>query len=141
MHSLSIRVASALLCAAAAAASLAACKPPADNTNNQLTADPKAFVIHNVTRYSGQDANSMNSQILVVEVTYTNTDQAPQTIQPNRFALLDQTTQAQYKALAGGDIHVPSMAFATLDPGKTIDLTLGFRVPLSMTSARLAYAL
>jgi hypothetical protein len=99
------------------------------------------MVMHAVHVYPTQNANDFNAAILVVDITYTNTDPIPQAIQPNKFVLIDQQTNAQYHGLDGGDIHVPQPAVYTqLDPSKQIDLSLGFRVPPNLLAARLSYS-
>lgn len=106
-----------------------------------VTVDDKNFVLHSVHIYPSQDAVAYNEAILVVDLTYKNTDPIPQVIQPNKFVLIDQQTNGQYHGLDGGDIHVPQPAvYATLDPDKTIDLSLGFRVPPTLLAARLSYS-
>ena len=141
MHTSFSRGATALFFAALATALLAGCKTPADTNPAWLTADTKAFVVHSVNYFPTQNANDYNNQIVVIDVTYNNTDPIPQIMRPSKFVLIDQNTLAQYHALDGGDIHVPSFgAGGTLDPGKTLDLSLGFRVPSGMTSAHLSYS-
>lgn len=106
-----------------------------------ITVDTKQMVLHDVHIYPTQNANDYNAAILVVDITYTNTDPIPQVIQPNKFVLIDQQTNAQYHALDGGDIHVPQPAVNTqLEPSKVIDLSLGFRVPPNLLAARLSYS-
>jgi hypothetical protein len=138
--------AKALFCAAVLAASTAllgfGCHEGSNNAvPANITVDDKQMVMHAVHVYPTQNANDFNAAILVVDITYTNTDPIPQAIQPNKFVLIDQQTNAQYHGLDGGDIHVPQPAVYTqLDPNKQIDLSLGFRVPPNLLAARLSYS-
>jgi hypothetical protein len=135
----------ALFCAAAFAASVALLGGCHEGNANavpaNITVDDRQMVLHAVNVYPTQNANDYNGAILVVDITYTNTDPIPQTIQPNKFVLIDQQTLAQYHGLDGGDIHVPQPAVYTqLDPSKAIDLSLGFRVPPTLIAAHLSYS-
>lgn len=137
--------AKALFFAAALAASTAVLGGCHEGNNNavpaNITVDDKQIVLHAVHVYPTQNANDYNGAIVVVDITYTNTDPIPQAIQPNKFVLIDQQTLAQYHGLDGGDIHVPQPAVNTqLDPSKQIDLSLGFRVPASLIAAHLSYS-
>lgn len=138
--------AKALFCAAVLAASTAllgfGCHEGSSSAvPANITVDDKQMVLHGVHVYPTQNANDYNGAILVVDITYTNTDPIPQVIQPNKFVLIDQQTLAQYHALDGGDIHVPQPAVNTqLDPSKQIDLSLGFRVPATVIAAHLSYS-
>jgi len=133
------RCAGALALAALSASALAACRTTADQTPSSLVAD-NGFVVHEVHEYPAQNAVPYNTQILLVTVSYTNHDAIPQLIEPSKFVLTDLATLAKYEALDGGDIRVPTFQYMTLEPGKTADFTLGFRVSISTTSARLSYA-
>jgi hypothetical protein len=126
--------------ALASATALAGCRDTSSTVPANITVDDKAMVLHAVHVYPTQNANDYNGAILVVDITYTNTDPIPQPIQPNKFVLIDQQTLAQYHALDGGDIHVPQPSVNTLlDPAKTIDLSLGFRVPPNLLAGHLSY--
>ncbi len=104
-----------------------------------ITADPGAFVIHDMNRYADNQAQAIMQNIIVISVTFTNTDHLPQLVAPSKFVLLDQNTQATFYALSGGDIRIPNSVTTNLDPGKSIDVTLGFRVPATLTSALLMF--
>lgn len=133
------RCAGALALAVLSLLALAACRTTSDQVPSSLVAD-SGFVIHDFHEYSSQNGEAYNTQIAVISVSYTNKDSIPQTLMPSKFVLTDLTNLAQYKALDGGDVHVPTFAITTLDPGKTTDITLGFRVSPSLTSARLSYS-
>jgi len=133
------RCAGALALAALSSFALAACRTPADQLPASLVADNN-FVVHEVHEYPAQNAVPYNTQILLITVSYTNKDAIPQALAPSKFILTDLTTLAQYNALDGGDVRIPTFQYLTLDPGKTADFTLGFRISLSTTSARLSYA-
>lgn len=107
--------------------------------NDFITADPHAFVIKSVQRYDDPNGTATDSTIVVVQATYTNPESRPETISPDKFALLDPNLMATYAGLSGGDISIPAMETAQLDPGKSMDITIGFRVPAAMTAARLVY--
>ncbi len=124
--------------ALAASTSLIGCKPTSSTIPAWLTADD-SFVIHDATRYNTQDTNDVSTLVVVIETTYTNKTSIQQAIRPERFQLLDLNMGTQYNGMNGGNIHVPQMTYSYLDPGKSIDLTLGFRVSTSISSARLAY--
>jgi len=117
------------------------CHEAANSVPANVTVDDKNFVLHAVHIYPTQDATQYNTAILVVDFTYKNTDPIPQPIAPNHFVLIDQQTNGQYHGLDGGDIHIPQPAvYASLDPDKTIDLSLGFRVPPTLLAARLSWS-
>jgi len=117
------------------------CHEASTSVPANVTVDDKNFVLHAVHIYSAQDATAYNTAILVVDFTYKNTDPIPQAIGPNHFVLIDQQTNGQYHGLDGGDIHIPQPAvYASLDPDKTIDLSLGFRVPPNLLAARLSWS-
>lgn len=140
MQILRSRAATALFFAVAATLALGACRTASSTTPAYLTADNASFVVHGVERYPTQNANDYNNEIIVIDVTYTNTDPIPQTMSPSKFMLIDQTTLARYQGLDGGDIHVPTFPGGVLDPGKKVDLSLAFRVSSQMTSAHLVYS-
>ncbi len=131
------RAVAACVCVAVIAAGCH--QTPADsNANNFVTAD-KTFTVHSVDTYQSGPGDAQLGQIVVVTVTYTNPDVNNETITPSKFALIDLTTQATYLGLSGGDIHVPSMPNASLEPSKSIDLQIAFRVPTTLGPARLVY--
>ena len=134
--------AKALLFAVAAvlSAGSSSCHETSSSVPANVTVDDRAMVLHAVHAYASQDASAYNTVILVVDITYKNLDQLPQAIQPNKFVLIDQQTLAQYQALDGGDIHIPPAVNTTLDPEKTIDLSLGFRVSPNLIAAHLSYS-
>ena len=107
--------------------------------NDFITADPSAFVIKNVQRYDDPNGTTTDSTIVVIQATYTNPESRPETISPDKFALLDPNLMATYQGLSGGSVSIPTMATAQLAAGKPIDITVGFRVPAAMTAARLVY--
>lgn len=107
--------------------------------SNFITADPSTFVIKNVQRYDDPNGSTTDSMIVVIQATYTNPETHPETISPDKFALLDPNLMGTYQGLSGGDISIPAMTASQLDPGKPIDVTIGFRVPAAMTAARLVY--
>jgi hypothetical protein len=120
---------------------IAGCKTPAIPVPAGITVDTTSFVLHSYNTYPSQNANDYNNTIAVFDVTYTNHDPIPQAMSPSHFVLIDQTTLAQYRALDGGDIHVPVFGYGgLLDPGKSIDVSVGFRVPATMALARLSYS-
>ncbi|MBV8223314.1 MAG: hypothetical protein JO293_08120 [Candidatus Eremiobacteraeota bacterium] len=120
---------------------LAGCKTAANPVPAGITVDTNSFVLHNFNQYPAQNANDYNNTIVVFDVTYTNHDPIPQAMSPSHFVLIDQTTLAQYRALDGGDIHIPVFGYGgLLDPGKSIDVSVGFRVPATMALARLSYS-
>jgi len=129
-----------LFSVAAAIALSAACQlkstpvPP-----NFITADPSSFVLKSVDRFTDPNGGATNSTIVVVKATYTNGEGAIETISADKFVLLDPTLQTYYTGLSGGDVRIPSMAQSTLAPGKSVDIAVGFRVPDSMSTARLVY--
>jgi len=139
MQTSSCRCASALALAGLFALTLAACRPASDQVPSSIVGD-NGFVIHEVHEYPAQNAVPYNTQILLITVSYTNKDAIPQTLMPSKFVLTDLNTLGQYNALDGGDVRVPSFQIISLDPGKTVDLTLGFRVSLTTVSARLSYS-
>ncbi|MBV8170987.1 MAG: DUF4352 domain-containing protein [Candidatus Eremiobacteraeota bacterium] len=142
MKNVHIRMAAGLLASAAAALLLGGCKESAQSAYPAgITVDTRSFVLHNINIYPGQNANDYNNGIMVVDVTYTNHDPIPQAMSPSHFVLIDQSTNAQYQALDGGDIHIPPFtASGLLQPEKTVDLSLGFRVPINIQLARLSYS-
>jgi hypothetical protein len=105
---------------------------------NFITVDPKTFVLHSVDRYNDPMAGS-DSMIVVIKATYTNQEAIPQHVGPDKFTLLDPTLMAVYYGLNGGGVDIPSMAPVSVDPGKTTEIAVGFRVPASMSGARLTY--
>ncbi|HLN46712.1 MAG TPA: hypothetical protein VK216_00445 [Magnetospirillaceae bacterium] len=136
-----IRAASALFLSCAFVLALGGCKTSPNPTMAGITVDTSSFVLHNENIYPTQNANDYNNAILVMDVTYTNRDPIPQAMSPEHFVLIDQNTLAQYRALDGGDIHIPNFQVGgLLDPGKPVDLSLGFRVPMSIITARLSYS-
>lgn len=106
---------------------------------DSLVADPRAFVIHNAKRLSDLQSQTIPQNIIVLEVTFTNVDELAAFIAPSRFQLVDLTSQATYYALSGGDINIPPLPATSLDPGKSIDVTIGFRVPATTAAVRLVY--
>jgi hypothetical protein len=140
MRHVSARALQALLLVAFALLPAAGCKPQSTNPAG-ITVDPTTMVLHNVNIFASQNANDYNNSIMVIDITYTNHDPIPQALEANKFVLIDQNTLAQYHALDGGDIHVPVFTQSgLLDPDKTVDLSLGFRVPASIVVARLSYS-
>jgi hypothetical protein len=139
-------MASSLPCRAASVAAslcaltLAACQlkstPP---SNGYLTAIPADFTIHNVDRYDAGDLNGTDTMIVLVSATYTNNSANSEIISPDKFEIVDQELEAVYQGLSGGDVRIPPMTTTTLAPGKTVDITVGFRVPAAMASGRLVY--
>jgi len=107
--------------------------------NDYITADPTTFVIKSVQRYDDPNGNTTDSLIVVIQATYTNPETRPETISPDKFALLDPNLMATYQGLSGGSISIPTMATVQLDGGKAITISIGFRVPSSMSAARLVY--
>jgi hypothetical protein len=106
---------------------------------NFITVDPANFVLKSVDRYTDPNAGTLNSTIVVVKATYTNGEGTAETISADKFILLDPILQTYYVGLSGGDVNIPSMPQTTLAPGKSADIAVGFRVPGSMSTARLAY--
>lgn len=106
---------------------------------NFITVDPARFVLHNVDRFGDPQANDNSSMIVVVKATYTNPEANPEPISPDKFVLLDPNLMAEYSGLSGGNVNVPAMATTRLDPGKSIEIAVAFRVPASMSTARFAY--
>ena len=105
---------------------------------NFVTVDPSTFTLKSVDRYP--DPQGDNDWVLVViKATYTNPEGLPETIAPSKFTLIDPNLETYYYALSGGNIDVPEMPNSTLASGKSIDVSLGFRVPSLMTTARLTY--
>ena len=107
--------------------------------SNFITADPGTFVLKNVQRYDDANGSSTDSSIVVVTATYTNHEANPEQLAPEKFQLLDPTLMTTYVGLSGGGIDIPSMPATQLAPGKSADITVGFRVPSSMSGARLVY--
>lgn len=142
MKQLPLRALHALVLAGVATLALTGCPTTSASTNPAgITVDPNTMVLHNVNIYPSQNANSYNNAIMVMDITYTNHDPIPQAMGPNHFVLIDQNTLAQYRALDGGDIRVPTFAIGgLLEPGKPVDLSLGFRVPAGIVLARLSYS-
>lgn len=134
-----LRCAAAFALVSLSTLALAACRTTSDQVPSSLVGD-NGFVIHDFHEYPTQNGTAYNTEIAVISVSYTNRDTIPQTLMPSKFVLTDLANLAQYKALDGGDIHVPTFAIMTLDPGKTTDLQLAFRVSASLTSARLSYS-
>ncbi|HET9341577.1 MAG TPA: hypothetical protein VFO25_01510 [Candidatus Eremiobacteraceae bacterium] len=114
-------------------------KSAASPPNDYITADPTTFVIKNVQRYNDPNGNTTDSLIVVIQATYTNPETQPETISPDKFALLDPNLMATYQGLSGGGISIPTMATVQLAGGKPMDITIGFRVPAAMSAARLVY--
>jgi len=106
---------------------------------NFITVDPADFVLKSVDRYTDPNAGTMSSTIVVVKATYTNNEGTSETISADKFVLLDPILQTYYVGLSGGDVNIPSLPQTTLAPGKSADIAVGFRVPGSMSTARLAY--
>jgi len=136
--------AGALLALAAAASLAANCQAnptPAQSPGYSgfISADPTAFSIQSVDRFADEQAGTIQSTIVVVAATFTNVDVVPEVIEPDRFVLTDQTTNAAFYGLSGTNINIPSMATTSIEPGKSAEIRVGFRVPLTMTAARLAY--
>ena len=104
-----------------------------------ITADPSEFVIKSVQKYQDPNGNTTDSMIVVIQATYTNTQTQPEAISADKFSLLDPNLMGTYQAVTGGDISIPSMQLTMLDQGKPITIELGFRVPASMSAARLVY--
>lgn len=107
--------------------------------NDFITADPSTFVIKDVQRYDDPNGTTTDSMIVVIKATYTNPESRPETISPEKFALLDPNLMATYQAVSGGGISIPTMATVQLAAGKPMDITVGFRVPAAVTAARLVY--
>ena len=107
--------------------------------NDFITADPSTFIIKDVQRYVDPNGTTTDSMIVVIRATYTNPESRPETISPDKFALLDPNLMATYQGLSGGGISIPAMATVQLAAGKPIDVTVGFRVPAAVTAARLVY--
>lgn len=121
-------------------AALAGCQVKAASTPpNFISADPSSFVVHHIDRYDAGQVNGTDTLVVVVAATYTNGSGAPEIISADKFELIDQTLEAVYVGLSGGDIRIPTLPATTLAAGKSIDVTLGFRVPASMSNGRLAY--
>jgi hypothetical protein len=106
---------------------------------NFVTVDPSAFALKSVDRFNDPNGGATTSMIVVVKATYTNQEANPETISPDKFALLDPNLMAVYTGLSGGDINIPSMPLTRLDPGKSTEIVVGFRVPGSMSGGRLVY--
>ena len=106
---------------------------------NYITVNPNDFVLKTVQRYDDPNGNLTNSTIVVIAATYTNHEGLPETISAEKFELLDPNLMATYVGLTGGGINVPSMGTTQLDPGKSTDINVGFRVPVAMSTARLVY--
>jgi len=128
-------------CAVAlAVAVLAACQmksspvPP-----NFITVDSSDFVLKSVDRFTDPNGTATNSTIVVIKATYTNNGGTAEPISADQFILLDPTLQTYYVGISGGDVNIPSTPQTTLAPGKSVDIAVGFRVPASMSTARLAY--
>jgi len=107
--------------------------------NDFITADPSTFVIKTVQRYDDPSGTTTDSMIVVIQATYTNPESRPETISPDKFALLDPNLMGTYQGLSGGSVSIPNMATVQLAAGKPIDITVGFRVPAAMSAARLVY--
>ena len=129
----------ALLAAVALAAAGCQLKSAPSAGSNYVTADPSTFVLHSVDRFEDPGGTETSSLIVVVRATYTNPEQNPEMITPSKFQLLDPNLMAVYYGLSGGNINVPSMPDTELAPGKSVDIAVAFRVPSSMTTARLTY--
>jgi len=105
---------------------------------NFITADPQEFTLQSVEKYADPQGDA-DFTVVVIKGTYTNDDVVPQTITASKFTLVDPNAQAVYYGLTGGDIYIPEMGNSTLQPGKSIAIALGFRVPSQMSGARLVY--
>ena len=128
------------LAAALCVAFLAACQEKSVSVPSDfITADSSEFAIKSVQKYQDPNGNTTDSMIVVIQVTYTNTDTRPEAISADKFSLLDPNLVGTYQAVTGGDISIPTMQTTMLDPGKPIALELGFRVPAAMGAARLVY--
>lgn len=106
---------------------------------NFITVDPNDFTLKSVQRYDDPNGSPTDSSIVVVSATYTNHQGNPEAIAPEKFQLLDPNLMATYGGLTGGGIDIPTMQTTQLDPGKSIDVQVGFRVPSGMSTARLVY--
>jgi hypothetical protein len=125
--------------AALAAVVIAGCQMKAVPTaSNFITAD-STFVIHSIDRYDSGQLNGTDSMIVVIKATYTNPEALTETISADKFYLVDQTLEADYGGLSGGDINIPEMTPTSLATGKSVDITIGFRVPAAMANGRLTY--
>jgi hypothetical protein len=124
----------------AATAILAACQTKSTPASQAfVTVDPAEFAIHSVDRLTDQQAGTIADVIVVVNATFTNNEGMAETVAPNHFILIDQTTNATYYGLSGGSINVPNMRASVVDAGKSVEVHLGFRVPVTMAAARLSY--
>ncbi|MDQ2817723.1 MAG: DUF4352 domain-containing protein [Candidatus Eremiobacteraeota bacterium] len=123
------------LCVAPSACQEKATHAPADS----ITVDPRAFTVHSLDRYAVEQGSVIHETIVVLRVTFTNNDGLPQAIAPNKFVLTDLTTGAAYLGLLGGDAGVPPTFSQTVQHGQSADVSLGFRVPAAMGSARLSF--
>ena len=130
-----VSCATALIAIAAAACQLKSTPVPP----NFITVDPTNFILKSVERFNDPNGSATNSTIVVVKATYTNPEGNSEIVSPDKFILLDPDLQAIYFGLAGGDVNIPSMTQTTIAPGKSLDIAVGFRVPGSMNTARLAY--
>ena len=106
---------------------------------NFITVNPADFVLKSVDRYTDPNAGATNSTIVVVKATYTNNEGAIEPISADKFILLDPVLQTYYVGLSGGDVNIPSMPQTSLLPGKSADIAVGFRVPATLSTGRLAY--
>jgi|SRR5579863_1817799 len=106
---------------------------------NFITTDPAVFTLTSVDRYNDPNGGATDSTIVVVKATYTNREANPETISPEHFVLLDPNLMTEYYGLSGGGIAIPSMPQTRLDSGKSMEISVGFRVPAAMSGARLAY--
>jgi len=115
------------------------CQPESLGAQSLVTADPAEFTIHSVDRIAGQQAGTIADDIVVVSATFSNAQGVQEIVAPNRFVLTDQSTNATYYGLSGGSIDVPAMGSSAVEPGKSVEITVGFRVPVTLATARLTY--
>jgi len=106
---------------------------------NFITVNPADFVLKNVDRFTDPNGGPTNSTIIVIKATFTNNQGTAVPISPDKFILLDPVLQTYYVGLSGGDVNIPTFPLTTLLPGKSVDIAVGFRVPGTLSTARLAY--
>jgi|GEM_PF-2999536 len=123
----------------AAAACVAGCQTKSAAAQGFVSAAPAEFAIHAVERIADQQAGTIPDQLVIVSATFENTQGVPEIVAPNKFVLTDQATNATYYGLSGGNVNAPVMSSASVEPGKSIEIAVGFRVPITLAAARLTY--
>ncbi|MBC5827515.1 MAG: hypothetical protein GIW99_07545 [Candidatus Eremiobacteraeota bacterium] len=108
--------------------------------NDLIAADGRTLTVRGVDRYADQQGAPLDQIILIVRATFTNASALPESVSPNKFMLTDLMSGSTYLGLWGGDINVPAGTSQTVAPAQSLDVTVGFRVPVALGPARLSFS-